>query len=295
MDASLRTIVLIVSCALGAHIAVIIVRRVSRRLQRSRAGSHSKTHTLAGFITSTAVFTIYFMAAGFVLRELGVSLTAYLASASVIGLAVSFGSQGLVQDVISGLTVVFSDLLDIGDVVDIGGQTGVVANVGIRFTQLIGFTGARIFIPNRIIANVINYPEGHVLAFLDARLPDAADAALRAEEAIRRHAEAARDQFPQIILSVPVVVGRQQTAAGYAYLRIQLRIWPGQGAIAENFLKPSITQSLRELDSAYAEWMINLHYIAQPKVDESDALFPNPAALRKYLLRPRKFGRHGPG
>lgn len=149
----------------------LTARWLARRALRSRIGSDTKVATITGFASSSLIFAAYFGAIGFALHEMGVSLTTYLASASVIGLAVSFGSQGVVQDVITGLTVVFSDLLDVGDMVDIGGQVGIVERVHMRFTVLINFAGARVYIPNRSIANVINYQQGFIRAFLDVRLP----------------------------------------------------------------------------------------------------------------------------
>ncbi len=63
------------------------------------------------------------------------SLKTYLASASIMGLAIGFGSQGLVQDVVTGVTLVFSDLIDVGEMVEISGQTGIVRSIGMRFTR----------------------------------------------------------------------------------------------------------------------------------------------------------------
>ena len=121
-------LLLILGAAVGSHLVALLARWLSRRALRSRIGSEAKIGTMTGFATSSFIFAVYFGAVGFALHELGVSLATYLASASVIGLAVSFGSQGVVQDVITGLTVVFSDLLDVGDMVDIGcpmrGATG---------------------------------------------------------------------------------------------------------------------------------------------------------------------------
>ena len=90
------------------------------RVMSSTVAAHvSKTRTVISLVTSAVIFALYFAAAGFALNEFGVSLKAYFASASIIGLAIAFGSQGLVQDVVSGLTIVFTDLFDIGDVVEI--------------------------------------------------------------------------------------------------------------------------------------------------------------------------------
>lgn len=92
---SLR-LLLIVAVALLAHAATALVRRGSQRLLRSRLHSEARVRTISGFVVSAVVFAIYFAAVGFALSEPGVSLTTYVASASVIGLAVRFGSRGLV-------------------------------------------------------------------------------------------------------------------------------------------------------------------------------------------------------
>lgn len=111
IQSSVVRISLILAVAVGAHLVALAIRWLGRRTLSSRLGSEAKVQTVTGFVTSSLIFVIYFAAVGFIFRELGISLSTYLASASVIGLAVSFGSQGLVQDVITGLTLVFSDLL----------------------------------------------------------------------------------------------------------------------------------------------------------------------------------------
>ncbi len=270
---------LIVGVAIAAHGVVLGVRALGRRVLRTRARSNTKVHTVTGFVSSLLVFAIYFGAVGFALTELGVSLTTYLASASVIGLAVSFGSQGVVQDVITGLTVVFSDLLDVGDMVDIGGQVGIVEDVGMRFTVLVNFSGALVFVPNRSIANVISYPSGYVRAYLDARFPADPSTHDDCERRLRDLAQAAYEQYPGILLLPPTVEGRFETRGGTSYLRIKFRIWPGQGAVLENAVKAALTQSLRQIDEAYADWMVTVHYRAEPRDPSAKKLLPRPAAL----------------
>src|ERR1039458_948603 len=107
---------LIVGLAVFVHVAVKVIRHISEWLIYK---SHEKKNPL-GFVTqqpkfitvtrlivSGITFAIYFFAMGLFLQEIGVNLTAYLASASIIGLAISFGSQGLVQDIVSGMTLIF--------------------------------------------------------------------------------------------------------------------------------------------------------------------------------------------
>jgi small conductance mechanosensitive channel len=87
-----------------------MVRKLGQRVMVALPGSSfAKVRKISSLLTSIVIFLLYFTAVGLVLREFGVSLTAYLASASVLGLAIGFGSQGLVQDVVTGLTLIFSD------------------------------------------------------------------------------------------------------------------------------------------------------------------------------------------
>lgn len=277
-EISIVRLAVIVAVAIGAHLATRVIRTLSRRFLRPRIRSESKLLTISGFVASLLVFVVYFASIGLVLSELGVSLTTYLASASVIGLAVSFGSQGMVQDVITGLTVVFSDLLDVGDMVDIGGQIGIVESVGMRFTVLLHFSGARVFIPNRSITNVSNYPKGYVRAYVDARLPSDASRAGEAEETLATIARSVYAQYPGILLLPPTVEGRIATD-GYEYVRIKFRIWPGQGAIIEGPVRAAVTQSLKLLEPTYADWMVSIHYRSEPSQGESDQILPRPYAL----------------
>lgn len=277
---STARILVIVAVTLGAHLAVVGIRWLSHRIVRSFAPSQAKAQTLSGFATSVLVFALYFLALGFVLRELGISLAAYLASASIIGLAVSFGSQGLVQDVIMGLTVVFSDLLDVGDMVEMGGQVGIVESVGIRFTVIVSFTGAQVYVPNRAILNVVNYPRGYIRAFLDVRLPEDPGLVEQARTEIEDLVEGVYEQFPGILLVRPSIEGVQETSAGYSYLRVKFRIWPGQGVLVETTVKQNVLQVLRALDPAYADWMIAVHYRAEPRSGDPDRRLPRPAALQ---------------
>ena len=81
----------------AVHFLVVVIRRLSRAiLVTERNRRYRKLRSVATLATSITMFVLYFLAIGLILREFGVSLTAYLASASVLGLAIGFGSQGVV-------------------------------------------------------------------------------------------------------------------------------------------------------------------------------------------------------
>lgn len=252
------SILILTGVVAAAHVGVIAVRRLGQRLLAHRMGSSvSKARSVVSLGTSVSVFLLYFGALGIVLKEFGVSLTAYLASASVMGLAIGFGSQGLVQDVVTGLTLIFSDLFDVGDMVEISGQTGIVRKIGMRFTVVENYFGALVFIPNRSISSVVNYPRGYIRCLVDIRLTG--DSELF-DKKIASIVSATTEQFAGILLYPPSLEGRIRTESGTEFLRVKFRIWPGRGTPIETTLKQEIVQVLKGLDPSYADWMVTVNY-----------------------------------
>ncbi len=246
----------------GAHLLVNLVARAGERLLSLRAQTprRRKLRSVISLATSALVFALYFIAVGFVLRELGISLTAYLASASIIGLAVGFGSQGLVQDVVTGLTLVFTDLVDVGEMVEISGQTGLVRRIGMRFVELENAVGAQIYIPNRSIGNVINYPRGYLLCLIDVRLPAAQARQVAVETLLQQSLDNLATRFPAVLLQPAGEAERLRTPDGQTWLRGRLGIWPGRGDVIEKHLRPELLATLQQLDAGYADWMVAVHY-----------------------------------
>ena len=263
---SVNRIAITLAALAGAHITVLIIRRFSEKFLTKRLSStFSKIKSIVSLITSIFVFVLYFAVLGLILNEFGVSLTAYFASATIVGLAVGFGSQGLVQDVVTGLTIVFSDIFDVGDMVEISGQNGIVKSIGMRFTVLTNTMGAEVFIPNRTIANVVNYPSGYMRCLADITLSKDAGLSKRMEEIIPSLMQAVHEQFPGIVLTEPSIEGKLKTASGKEFLRIKFRLWPGRTGLIETTFKQELLQALKEIDPAYADWMVAVNYEVEEK------------------------------
>ncbi len=259
-------IVTILALLAGAHFIVLLVRRFSAKVLAARlSASFAKVKSIVSLVSSIVVFVLYFSALGLVLKEFGVSLTAYFASASIVGLAVGFGSQGLVQDVVTGLTILFSDIFDVGEMVEISGQSGIVKSIGMRFTVLTNSMGAEVFIPNRTIANVINYPSGYVRCLTDITLSKDPALAKRMEDIIPALINSVHEQFPGIVLTAPSIEGKLKTGSGKEFLRIKFRLWPGRTGLIETTFKQEILQVLKEIDPAYADWMVAVNYEVEKK------------------------------
>jgi len=267
-------IALIVGLALGVHVTVQIVRKISGWLMGATKRSQSrfgwavqrpKVVTIHRLIVSGLIFTIYFLACGLILQELGINLTAYLASASVVGLAVSFGSQGLVQDIVSGLTLILLDTMNVGDMVEIAGTVtvvGIVDEIGLRFTKLSNFYNQTVLIPNRTIANVSRFPHGGVDAYADVWIPERADPA-QAMTLLREMATALRAQFDEIILNEPTVGEPLAPTGGtWSFCRVHFKIWPAQGALIETTFRQEVVKAMKSFDAGYADWQVPVTYRA---------------------------------
>jgi len=107
----------------------------------------SRANTLVPLLQSVSKYVIYFISGVIVLRELGIDTTAIIASAGVVGLAVGFGAQSLVKDIISGAFLLFEGVISVGDSINIGEHSGTVEVIGLRNIHLRKFSGELRVIP----------------------------------------------------------------------------------------------------------------------------------------------------
>lgn len=160
-----------------------------------------------------------------------------LAGVGVLGLAVSFGAQSLVKDIISGFFILFENQFAVGDVIEAGGKSGVVERMTLRVVQLRDLRGAVHVIPNGEIKVVSNMTTGWSRAVVDVGVGYGEDidrvlAVLRDELARFREDEAWRDQFDL----EPELLGVEELADNAVVLRVLLRMMPGrQWAAAREF------------------------------------------------------------
>ena len=256
--------------AVATHLLVIVVRHFAAHALSLKADRrYQKLKSIVTLSTSALVFTLYFLSFGFILQELGVSLTAYLASASVAGLAIGFGSQGVVQDVVTGLTFIFSDLVDVGDLVEVSGQTGIVRAITMRFVELENALGASVFIPNRTINNVINYPRGYVRCLVDITLTGDADTKNKIEATALTLLQAVSEQFPGIMITKPSREGRLAFKAGKEILRLKFRIWPNRGGAIESAFNQELVARLKTDVPDYQSWMVSISYEVEERIARS--------------------------
>ncbi|KPJ52093.1 MAG: hypothetical protein AMJ37_03560 [Dehalococcoidia bacterium DG_18] len=104
--------------------------------------------TLSRIFVSLGAVLIIVAAVFMILAEIGINITPYLAGLGIAGIAVGFGAQSLVRDIIGGIFVIIEDQYNVGDVVRTGGITGIVEAINLRRTILRDLDGIVHFIPN---------------------------------------------------------------------------------------------------------------------------------------------------
>ena len=204
----------------------------------------NRAMTMNSLILNVIRYMVYFTTFGFILTELGVNYKAYLASLSVIGLAIGFGSQGLVQDMVTGFFLIFEGQFDVGDMVEISGQIGIVDQLGLRMTRLRNYLGQFVVIPNRNIAMVGNYSKGALQAFVDVAIKSA-EAAKQGAAELQQIGDEVYRQFKGVILTRPRLLSPLSLKTGEHFIRMYLEIWPQQQWVIDQQLVPRIREILK--------------------------------------------------
>lgn len=202
-----------------------LLARLERRMAASAPGRASRLQTLVRMAGSVAHFTVAFVFLVSGLSLVGVNVAAILGTASVAGLAVGFGAQKLVKDVITGFFLLLEDQYAVGDYVTISGISGIVEDLEMRITKLRDDDGRQFTISNGDIATVCNHSRGPIQSNLDVSLSasadlDAATDALNAAFATK---------FESLgLASAPKVEGVAGIEAAKTTLRIGFTVPPGQ-------------------------------------------------------------------
>ncbi|MDQ1334005.1 MAG: Mechanosensitive ion channel family protein [Thermodesulfobacteriota bacterium] len=157
----LRAVAIILTVAVVVCV-IEMCNTLSNYLLRERRGRRKKEitqkqKTLIPVIRTAVNIGAAFVGGIIILDRLGVNTTPILAGAGIVGLAVGFGSQTLVKDLINGLFILFEESIRVGDYATVGNQEGMVESVGLRTVKLRDLNGIVHVIPNSTIDSLSNY------------------------------------------------------------------------------------------------------------------------------------------
>lgn len=195
-------------------LAIIVIRVgnnvIGRVFQNKSRGPFRITErretTLKKLIKNVLRYTVYFTAAIMILDNvLGAKVGPLLAGAGVAGLAIGFGAQNLVRDIISGFFIIFEDQFSVGDYILTSGVEGTVEEIGMRTTKIQSWTGEQHVIPNGNVTQVTNYSIYNGLAVVDVNIPYESDVG-NAEKIIEEVGKTLPDKYEEIV-RVPEIIG----------------------------------------------------------------------------------------
>jgi small-conductance mechanosensitive channel len=256
----------IVLLVLGAMLLARFVRWLSARitdridagatetdeLVRSEAAKHR--HALTQVVTWTVLVLIYTATAILVVQRFGVPLTGFVAPATVAGVALGFGAQRVVQDLLAGIFLIAERQYGFGDLVRIsvnGVSTpvlGTVEDVSLRITTVRSANGEVIITPNGQTVQVTNLSRDWARAVIDVPVPATVDVN-RVSEILRQVGEAAfeEEELHPLLLDAPSVMGVESIEVDQFKIRVVARTLPGKQFEVGRALRVRIARSfLRE-------------------------------------------------
>jgi small-conductance mechanosensitive channel len=241
----------IVAIAAGAYIVVRAGSLAIEHLQYKLGKRHAQTDlewqrraaTLSGILTSLVTASAMFIAILMMLRELAIDVVPLLTGAGIAGLAIGFGAQNLVRDVISGFFLILEDQVRVGDLVRINGAPGIVEQINLRTIVVRDGEGAVQVFPNGSITSLANLSKQYAYAIVDMRVAytenlDRVVGTIREVGGVME-----KDQVWGALVLAPLeVLGVESLADGFASIRVKFKTLPlNQGKVANELRRRLMT------------------------------------------------------
>ena len=201
-----------------------------------------RARTLSALILSVMRYVVYFVAGITVLQTFGVQTSSIIASAGIAGLAIGFGAQNLVKDVISGFFILFEDQFSVGEYVTVAGVTGTVEELGLRSTTIREWTGHLHTIPNGEIVQVMNYERNPILAVVTVGIAYEADI----DGAVEVINQSMTKMYRELddVLEMPTVLGVDSLGEFSVNLLITAKCNPGTHWAVQREMRKRIKEDL---------------------------------------------------
>ena len=223
----LRIAAILILAFLAARLWKALTSRlveISKVHTRGAQMREQQTRTMAGLLYSLGVGCILIFAILTALPELGFNVTPVEAAAAVASLALGFGAQNLVRDLINGFFIVFEDQFVVGDLIQANGETGRVEYLTIRRTVLRNAAGAVVTIPNGQLGQLANLSRDWSQLFLDVTVPseESVNRALTSLEKVVADFRNDREWSPALV-DGPRVLGVESLSLDGTVIRLQVR------------------------------------------------------------------------
>lgn len=243
----LFTAIKIILIYIGAKILIKVTNKTLQHMLTAKDNSPIKldqrrTKTIGKLIANITAYVVNFIMILLILDQFNVNLGPLLAGAGVAGLAIGFGAQSLVKDVITGFFIIFEDQFGVGDVIQVGtSYKGTVEEIGLRVTRIRSWTGEVHIIPNGTINQITNFSLHNSLAVVDISVAYEADV----DEAIKVLTDTVKNSYETNVDMVkePEVLGVQTLGPSEVVLRAIVECKPNTHALVARQLNADIKKA----------------------------------------------------
>ena len=224
-------------------IVIGIINKAIEEAFKFQNKSNRGNKTLVSLIKNVVRYIVWFIVLTTVLSKFGISVNGIIASAGVVGIAVGFGAQTIVKDIITGFFIIFENQFDVGDYVKInsGGTTvaeGTVKSIGLRSTRINTITGELTILPNGSMGEITNYSITNGTSIVE--IPVSVDENLdKVEKKLNKLFTAMRSKY-YLFITDPVVLGIDGLDETKVIIRISAETIPGEGASGSRILRKEI-------------------------------------------------------
>ena len=238
---SILLVFLVVRILIGIFNRIIDRTMASKGLHFENQG---RSTTLGGIIKKSLKYVLLFIAIVISLELIGISTGSILATAGIGGLAISFGAQSLVKDIITGFFIIMEEQYNVGDHIKVLDYEGFVEEVGIRVTKIRGFAGDLYIVPNGSIQDVSNMTRGAMRAWVDVSISYDEDVD-KALDLLNKTCEEVRNNNENIV-DGPSVLGVTELADYYVRISIVAKTVPGFQWATEREIRKRAKEKLKE-------------------------------------------------
>jgi moderate conductance mechanosensitive channel len=246
-EGALKIIAILIITNILIRIGKVAIRNVFKlrsHTQNLIRTSDRRNETLERLLDNVLTYVIYFISFMMILSVFDIDVKGLIAGAGIVGLAVGFGAQNLVKDIITGFFIIFEDQFSVGDHVRIGTFEGTVETIGLRTTKLKTWTGEVHILPNGSITQVTNFSVNNSVAVVDIAIAYGEDLD-KAEKAIGELLETLPSQYEDLE-KPPQLLGIQTMGPTEVVLRVVAETLPMKHAGVARMLRKDIKTHLDE-------------------------------------------------
>lgn len=251
LSSGIKIVLILIALFVVLKIVKSFSKRSSKLFLKKRDDDEAKkrAETLSSVIRNTLSITLVILAVMIILGQVGIEIGPLLAAAGIAGLAIGFAGQSLVKDIINGFFILLEDQVRVGDIVEVGGKSGIVENINLKLTRVRDLEGNVHFIPNSVIDIVSNKTKEYSCYLLDIGVAyrEDADEVIEVIKQIDEEMRSDSDWKDKILQPIEIF-GLDRFDDSAVVVRARTRTLPGkQWGVGREF-KRRIKKRFDELD-----------------------------------------------